>query len=94
MKSCRFYDKRIGQSLRAQGEHELNCMGIRKLNKIVIEYNGAVMQWISTSEDRTKPYPLDKEQTIELYDSISKDVNSTFPEMELGMLEHSTALYS
>ena len=28
---------------------------------------------------QNKPYPLDKEQTIELYDSISKDVNSTFP---------------
>ena len=90
-KSCRFYDKRIGQSTTLSGRTVTKHMG-SQVNKIVIgEYtvNGGAVVYGDTDsiyfsveealKAQNKPYPLDKEQTIELYDSISKDVNSTFP---------------
>ena len=49
---------------------------------VVQSYTGTRIVSTSVEEAlkaQNKPYPLDKEQTIELYDSISKDVNSTFP---------------
>ena len=70
-----------------------------QVNKIVIgEYtvNGGAVVYGDTDsiyfsveealKAQNKPYPLDKEQTIELYDSISKDVNSTFPSFLHGRL--------
>jgi len=90
---CRFYDKRIGQSVTLSGRQIVRHM-MSTINEIVTnEYNheGPAIVYGDTDSCYFSAYPLLKEQiekgmvdwnketVIKLYDTIAEQTNSTFP---------------
>lgn len=94
---CRFFDNRIGQSTTLTGRSIARHMAA-KINEVVTgEYNHVGKAIIYGDTDSAyfsayatlkkeidkKEIPWDKSSVIQLYDTISDDVNSTFPLMML-----------
>ena len=94
---CRFFDNRIGQSTTLTGRAIARHMA-SKINEVVTgEYNhlgkaiiygdtdSAYFSAYSTlkKEIDKKEIPWDKDSVVQLYDTISDEVNSTFPQMML-----------
>jgi DNA polymerase elongation subunit (family B) len=90
---CRFYDKRIGQSVTLSGRQIVKHM-MSTINEIVTgEYNheGPAIVYGDTDSCYFSAYPLLKEQIdagdlawnkdmcIQLYDNIAEQTNSSFP---------------
>jgi DNA polymerase elongation subunit (family B) len=95
---CRFFDNRIGQSTTLTGRQIAKHMAA-KINEIVTgEYNhiGKAIIYGDTDsayfsaytslrkEIEKKEIPWDKSTVIQLYDSISAEVNGTFPDLMLN----------
>jgi DNA polymerase elongation subunit (family B) len=94
---CRFFDNRIGQSTTLTGRCIARHMAA-KINEVITgEYNhvGKAIIYGDTDsayfsaytslrkEIEKKEIPWDKDSVIQIYDTISDDVNSTFPQMML-----------
>ena len=94
---CRFFDNRIGQSTTLTGRRIARHMA-GKINEIITgEYNHMGKSIIYGDTDSAyftaytslrkeiekKEIPWTKDSVIQLYDTISEDVNSTFPQMML-----------
>lgn len=94
---CRFFDKRIGQSTTLTGRQIAKHMAA-KINEVVTgEYNhtGKAIIYGDTDSAYFSAYtslkkeidkgeiPWDKDTVVKLYDTISAEVNSTFPQMML-----------
>jgi len=94
---CRFFDNRIGQSTTLTGRRIARHMA-GKINEIITgEYNhiGKAIIYGDTDsayftaytslrkEIEKKEIPWTKDSVIQLYDSISEEVNGTFPQMML-----------
>jgi DNA polymerase elongation subunit (family B) len=94
---CRFFDNRIGQSTTLTGRSIARHMAA-KINEVITgEYNHVGKAIIYGDTDSAyfsayttlkkeidkKEIPWDKSSVIQLYDTISDEVNSTFPHMML-----------
>jgi DNA polymerase elongation subunit (family B) len=94
---CRFFDKRIGQSTTLTGRGIARHMAA-KINEVITgEYNhiGKAIIYGDTDsayfsaysslkkEIDTGEIPWDKDTVVKIYDNISTEVNSTFPQMML-----------
>jgi DNA polymerase elongation subunit (family B) len=92
--SCRFFDIRMGQSTTLSGRQVVKHMN-SKVNEVITgEYDHVGKSCIYSDTDSSifsaystlkneinkKTIPWDKEVVIQLYDSISEEVNSTFPD--------------
>lgn len=90
---CRFYDKRIGQSVTLSGRQIVRHM-MSTINEIVVgEYNheGSAIVYGDTDSCYFSAYPIFKEQIekgelewnkeacIQVYDSIAEQTNESFP---------------
>jgi DNA polymerase elongation subunit (family B) len=96
---CRFFDKRIGQSTTLTGRQIAKHMA-GKINEVITgEFNhvGKAIIYGDTDsayfsaytslkkEIEKKEIPWNKDSVIQIYDSISEEVNGTFPQMMLDM---------
>jgi DNA polymerase elongation subunit (family B) len=94
---CRFFDKRIGQSTTLTGRQIVKHMA-GKVNEIVTgdyDYRGKAIIYGDTDSCYFSAYktlkteidaghiPWTKESVIQLYDQISEEVNTTFPQFML-----------
>jgi DNA polymerase elongation subunit (family B) len=94
---CRFFDKRIGQSTTLTGRGIARHMAA-KINEVITgEYNhiGKAIIYGDTDSAYFSAYsslkkeidageiPWDKDTVVKIYDNISTEVNSTFPQMML-----------
>ena len=94
---CRFFDKRIGQSTTLTGRQIAKHMAA-KINEVITgEYNhvGKAIIYGDTDSAYFSAYsslkkeidkgeiPWDKDTVVKLYDTISGEVNSTFPQLML-----------
>jgi len=94
---CRFFDNRIGQSTTLTGRRIARHMA-GKINEVITgEYNhlGKAIIYGDTDsayftaytslrkEIEKKEIPWNKESVIQLYDTLSNEVNSTFPQFML-----------
>ena len=94
---CRFFDKRIGQSTTLTGRQIVKHMA-GKVNEIVTgdyDYRGKAIIYGDTDSCYFSAYktlkteidaghiPWTKESVIQLYDQISDEVNTTFPQFML-----------
>lgn len=94
---CRFFDQRIGQSTTLTGRQIAKHMA-SKINEVITgEYNhvGKAIIYGDTDSAYFSAYstlkneiqkgllPWDKDTVVKLYDSISDEVNSTFPQLML-----------
>ena len=94
---CRFFDNRIGQSTTLTGRRIARHMA-SKINEVITgDYNhvGKAIIYGDTDsayftaytslrkEIERKEIPWTKESVIQLYDTISNEVNSTFPQLML-----------
>jgi DNA polymerase elongation subunit (family B) len=94
---CRFFDKRIGQSTTLTGRGIAKHMAA-KINEVITgEYNhiGKAIIYGDTDSAYFSAYsslkkeidageiPWDKDVVVKIYDNISTEVNSTFPQMML-----------
>jgi DNA polymerase elongation subunit (family B) len=90
---CRFYDKRIGQSVTLSGRQIVKHM-MSTINEVVAgEYNheGPVIVYGDTDSCYFSAYPIlkeqitkgelswDKESCVQLYDAIAEQANDSFP---------------
>lgn len=90
---CRFYDKRIGQSVTLSGRQIVKHM-MSKINEIITEeyvHDGEAIVYGDTDSCYFSAYPIiknqiekgelewNKETCIELYDTIADHVNDSFP---------------
>jgi DNA polymerase elongation subunit (family B) len=90
---CRFYDKRIGQSVTLSGRQVVKHM-MSQINEIITEkyeHDGEAIVYGDTDSCYFSAYPLvkgqiergelvwNKETCIELYDTIADHVNLSFP---------------
>ena len=95
---CRFFDNRIGQSTTLTGRQIAKHMAA-KINEVVTgEYNhiGKAIIYGDTDSAYFSAYsslrkeiskgeiPWDRDTVIQIYDSISNEVNSTFPDLMLN----------
>lgn len=92
---CRFFDNRIGQSTTLTGRQVAKHMASKVNELITGEYDhvGKSIIYGDTDSAYFSAYPMlkndinkglipwDKDTVIQLYDSISEEVNSTFPQM-------------
>jgi DNA polymerase elongation subunit (family B) len=96
---CRFFDNRIGQSTTLTGRQIAKHMA-GKINEVITgEYNhiGKAIIYGDTDSAYFSAYsslkkeidrgeiPWTKDSVVQLYDTISDEVNSTFPQMMLDM---------
>ena len=94
---CRFFDQRIGQSTTLTGRQIAKHMA-SKINEVITgEYNhvGKAIIYGDTDSAYFSAYstlkneiqkgllPWDKDTVVKLYDTISDEVNSTFPQLML-----------
>lgn len=90
---CRFYDKRIGQSVTLSGRQIVKHM-MSTINEVVTgnyDHNGPAIVYGDTDSCYFTAYPILREQinkdeldwnkdvVIQLYDSIAEQTNETFP---------------
>jgi len=90
---CRFYDKRIGQSVTLSGRQVVKHM-MSKINEIIADeykHDGSAIVYGDTDSCYFSAYPIiknqidkgelvwNKETCIELYDTIADHVNLSFP---------------
>lgn len=94
---CRFFDNRIGQSTTLTGRQVAKHMAAKVNELITGEYDhvGKSIIYGDTDSAYFSAYPIlkndiskgliqwDKDTVIHLYDNISEEVNSTFPQMML-----------
>ena len=91
---CRFYDKRIGQSTTLTGRCITRHMGA-KCNEVIVgeyDYKGPAVIYGDTDSIYYSMYPVykqeiddgtiewDKEKVLMLYDEVSNQVNTSFPD--------------
>ena len=91
---CRFFDQRIGQSVTLTGRRIVKHMNA-EINKIIAgeyDYKGKAIIYCDTDSGYFSAYPIlkqeiergrlpwDKDSIIELYNTIAKEVNETFPQ--------------